>query len=239
MAFLDGYRVLDLTDERGLLAGRLLADLGADVVAVEPPGGSAARSCPPFLGGPGGRQSLLWDTYAANKRGVEADLATGRGRAFVRRLADAADFLIESARPGVMQQLGLDWPDLKAVNPRLVYVSVTAFGRTGPKAGYADSDLVVWAAGGPLDPHRDPRRGPVRISLPQAFLHAAADAAADARQNSRATSRPARPRAFDRIIATILPGDSVAAAAWQRRSLICEPVPSIPQPRRLLHQRPA
>jgi crotonobetainyl-CoA:carnitine CoA-transferase CaiB-like acyl-CoA transferase len=180
MGFLDGYRVLDLTDERGLLAGRLLADLGADVVAVEPPGGSTARSSPPLLGGPGRRPSLLWDTYAANKRGIEADLASARGRALARRLAAAADFLIESARPGVMQQLGLDWPDLKAVNPRLVYVSVTAFGRTGPKAGYADSDLVVWAAGGPLDPHRDPRRGPVRISLPQAFLHAAADAAAGA-----------------------------------------------------------
>jgi crotonobetainyl-CoA:carnitine CoA-transferase CaiB-like acyl-CoA transferase len=197
MAFLDGYRVLDLTDERGLLAGRLLADLGADVVAVEPPGGSAARSCPPFLGGPGGRQSLLWDTYAANKRGVEADLATERGRAFVRRLADAADFLIESARPGVMQQLGLDWPDLKAVNPGLVYVSVTAFGRTGPKAGYADSDLVVWAAGGPLDPHRDPRRGPVRISLPQAFLHAAADAAAGALIAHQARLRTGRGQHVD------------------------------------------
>lgn len=180
MGFLDGYRVLDLTDERGLLAGRLLADLGADVVAVEPPGGSTARMCPPFLGGPASRQSLLWDTYAANKRGVVTDLASEQGRSFVRRLAAAADFLIESARPGVMQQLGLDWPDLQAVNPGLVYVSVTAFGRSGPKAGYAASDLIVWAAGGPLDPHRDPRRGPVRISLPQSFLHAAADAAAGA-----------------------------------------------------------
>lgn len=180
MAFLDGYRVLDLTDERGLLAGRLLADLGADVVAVEPPGGSTARSCPPFLAGPGNRQSLLWDTFAANKRGIEADLASAQGRAFVRRLAAAADFLVESASPGVMRELRLDWPDLNAVNPRLVYVSVTAFGRTGPKAGYAATDLIAWAAGGPLDPHRDPRRGPVRISLPQAFLHAAADAAAGA-----------------------------------------------------------
>jgi crotonobetainyl-CoA:carnitine CoA-transferase CaiB-like acyl-CoA transferase len=176
MTFLDGYRVLDLTDERGLLAGRLLADLGADVVAVEPREGSTARARPPFLG----RRSLVWDTFAANKRGVAADLATPEGGDLVRALAARADFLLESARPGVMAGLGLDWPDLAAVNPALIYVSVTAFGRTGPKAGYADADLIAWAAGGPLDPHRDPERGPVRISLPQAFLHAAADAAAGA-----------------------------------------------------------
>jgi crotonobetainyl-CoA:carnitine CoA-transferase CaiB-like acyl-CoA transferase len=180
MGFLDGYRVLDLTDERGLLAGRLLADLGADVVAVEPPGGSTARACGPFLAAGAERASLLWDAYAAGKRGLTADLTTAAGRELVRELAARADFLIESARPGEMAGLGLDWPDLRAVSPALIYVSVTAFGRTGPKAHYADSDLIAWAAGGPLDPHRDPRRGPVRISLPQAFLHAAADAAAGA-----------------------------------------------------------
>ena len=180
MAFLDCYRVLDLTDERGLLAGRILSDLGADVVAVEPPGGSTARACGPFQEADGEPRSLLWDAYAAGKRGVTADLDDESGQALVRRLAASADFLIESAPPGRMAQVGLDWPQLRGLNPRLIYVSITPFGRTGPKAGYAAADLICWAAGGPLDPHRDELHGPVRISLPQAYLHAAADAATGA-----------------------------------------------------------
>ena len=131
-------------------------------------------------GGRSGLAGLLWDAYAAGKRGVTADLDAESGQALVRRLAASADFLIESAPPGRMAQAGLDWPQLCALNPRLIYVSITPFGRTGPKAGYAATDLICWAAGGPLDPHRDELHGPVRISLPQAYLHAAADAAAGA-----------------------------------------------------------
>ena len=177
MGFLAGYRVLDLTDERAMVAGRMLADLGADVVQVEPPGGSTARRYPPL--DPGGG-SLFFDAFAANKRGVGADLDSSDGQRLIRELAAAADILIESADPGAMAARGLDWPDLERVNPRLVYVSVTPFGRTGPKAGYAESDLVLWAAGGPLDPHRDGSRPPVRVSLPQAYLHAGTDAAGGA-----------------------------------------------------------
>jgi crotonobetainyl-CoA:carnitine CoA-transferase CaiB-like acyl-CoA transferase len=182
--FLGGYRVLDLTDERGLLAGRILADLGADVVQVEASGGSTARRrAPRHRDRVTGREldgSYLWDAYAANKRGVAADLGAPDGQALVRSLAAAADVLVESEGPGVQAARSLDYGDLRTVNPRLVYVSVTAFGRTGPKADYAASDLTVWAAGGPLDEHRDGDRPPVRISLPQAFLHASADAAAGA-----------------------------------------------------------
>lgn len=177
MGFLSGYRVLDLTDERGLIAGRMLADLGADVVQVEPPGGSTARTRAPLLDG---GESLYFDAYAANKRGVVADRDTAAGRALVADLAAAADVLIESADPGAMAALGLDYPDLSPRNPGLVYASVTAFGRTGPKAGYAASDITLWAAGGPLDPHRDGDRPPLRISVPQSYLHAGADAAAGA-----------------------------------------------------------
>lgn len=176
MGFLSGYRVLDLTDERAMIAGRMLADLGADVVQVEPPGGSTARACAPLDAG----GSLFFDAYAANKRGVAADPDTAEGQSLIRQLAAATDVLIESADPGLMAARGLDWADLREVNPRLVYVSVTPFGRTGPKAHYAETDLTVWAAGGPLDPHRDGTRPPVRISLPQAYLHAGADAAAGA-----------------------------------------------------------
>ena len=170
---LGGYRVLDLSDERGMLAGRLLADLGADVIQVEPPGGSTARRAAPVS--PDG--SYFWDAFAANKRGIVADLGTESGRELVRRLALRADFFIESAGAGVLTSAGLGWRHLAEINPALVYGTITAFGHDGPKAGYAESDLVVWAAGGPLQPNRDGDRPPLRMSVEQAYLNAAADLA--------------------------------------------------------------
>src|SRR4051812_6866354 len=188
MGFLDGYRVLDLTDERGLLAGRILADLGADVVQVEPVGGATPRARAPHAPDGG---SYFWDAYATGKRGVALDLGSAAGRRTLRALAAAADVLIESGAGG------LDVDELAAGNEQLVQVSVSAFGRTGPKAGYADCDLVVWAAGGPLDPHRDGDRPPVRISVPQAFLHAAADAAGGALLALLARARTGRGQRVD------------------------------------------
>ncbi len=176
MGFLDGLRVLDCTDERGLPAGRLLADLGADVVQVEPPGGSPGRSVPPLSGD----ASLYWDTYSVNKRGIVCDLTEAGGRSDFLELVAVADILIESGEPGTFDRLGLGWEDLRQVNPRLVYVSITPFGLDGPKAGWAATDLTVWAAGGPLAYNQDESGPPLRISVPQTFLHAAADAAAGA-----------------------------------------------------------
>jgi crotonobetainyl-CoA:carnitine CoA-transferase CaiB-like acyl-CoA transferase len=180
MTFLPGLRVLDLTDDRGLLAGRMLADLGADVVQVEPPSGSTARRKAPHLRDADGRPrtdaSYVWEAYAANKRGVVADLDSAEGQDLVRRLSAVADVVLETDGARVQRARGLDADDLMAANRRLVYASITAFGRTGPKAGYHTADLVLWAAGGPLDEHRDGDRPPLRVSLPQAYLHAAADA---------------------------------------------------------------
>ncbi|MBC2644590.1 CoA transferase [Rhodococcus sp. 3A] len=178
MAFISGTRVLDLTDERGLMTGRILADLGADVVHVEAPNGSPARSAQPTAAGR--EASFLWEAYAANKRSVALDLAVPGDAARMRALIEAADILIESSGPVAMRREGLDWSDVRQINPRLIYVSMTGFGRTGPKAGYAESDLILWAAGGPLEPHRDGSRPPVRPSIPQAHRLAAADAAAGA-----------------------------------------------------------
>lgn len=177
--FLSPYRVLDLTDERGLLAGHLLAQLGAEVIQVEPPGGSRARRMAPFDKAADGA-SLFWSAYAAGKRTVTVDLDQREGRERLIALARHADVLIESAGPGVMDGLGLGYAQLRAANPGLVHVSITAFGNDGPKAGYADSDLIVWAAAGPLAPHRSANGLPLRISAPQAFHHAAADAACGA-----------------------------------------------------------
>jgi crotonobetainyl-CoA:carnitine CoA-transferase CaiB-like acyl-CoA transferase len=179
---LSPYRVIDLTDERGLLAGKMLADLGADVIQVEPPGGSTARRVPPFADGQSGSaaRSLYWEAYAANKRGVSCDLSRPEGQTLLRRLAATADFLFESSAPGELAAHGLGYDKLAAINPRLVYTSITPFGQSGPKAAYADSDLVLWAAGGPLGAAREPDRPPLRVSVPQSYLHAAADAAGGA-----------------------------------------------------------
>jgi len=172
------YRVLDLTNQRGLLCGQILADLGADVVQVEPPGGSPARGLGPFAGDvPHSERSLFWCAYARNKRAITLDLGRADGQALFRRLVRTADFVIESERPGTFAAWGLDHAALAAVNPRLVTVSITPFGQDGPKASFAESDLVLLAAGGPLVLQGDDDRAPVRLPVPQAYLHAAAEAA--------------------------------------------------------------
>ena len=179
--FLSPYRVLDLTDHRGLLAGRMLAQLGADVIQVEPPAGSPARSVGPFDdAAPEGLRSMYWAAYASCKRGITCDLDTVQGQALLRRLVAKADFVLESEPPGVMTARGLDYARLREINPAIIHVSVTPFGSDGPKANWADSDLVLWASGGPLLQAQEGDRAPLRISVPQAYLHAAADAAGGA-----------------------------------------------------------
>lgn len=179
--FLAPYRVIDLTDERGLLAGHMLAQLGADVIQVEPPSGSNARQAAPFASvGGAAAQSMVWAAYAAGKRGVTCDLEQADGRALLHQLLEGADFLIESFAPGEMARLGLDVASMAARYPKLIHVSITAFGSSGPKADYHCTDLTLWAAGGPMLPNRDTNGTPLRISVPQSFLHGAADAACGA-----------------------------------------------------------
>ena len=178
---LSPYRVLDLSDERGLLAGQILADLGADVILVEPPGGSPARGIAPFAGDqPGVDRSLFWWAYARNRRGVTCDIDTPAGQELIRRLAATADFVIESDTPGAMAARGLGYDDLRAINDQLIYVSISAFGQDGPKATYEATDLILMAAGGPLILAGDAGQEPVRVSVPQAWHHAAGEAASAA-----------------------------------------------------------
>ena len=181
MALLSPYRVLDLTTERGLLCGQLLGDLGADVIKIEPPGGSPARRLGPFLDDqPHPDRSLYWWAYNRNKRSITLDIDRPEGRDLLKRLVPSADFVIESFNPGEMSGRGLGYDELAAINPAIIYTSITAFGQDGPKATYADSDLVLMAAGGPLILTGDDDRPPVRLSVPQAYLHASADAAVGA-----------------------------------------------------------
>jgi crotonobetainyl-CoA:carnitine CoA-transferase CaiB-like acyl-CoA transferase len=175
---LNGCRVLDLTTERGLMCGQILGDLGADVIKIEPPGGSAVRAMKPFFADePGPDRSVYWWAYNRNKRGITLNLERAEGRDLFRQLARSADIVIESENPGHLATCGLGYGDLSAINSALVYVSITPFGQDGPKATYADSDLIVMAASGVLILYGDEDRPPIRMSVPQAYLHACADAA--------------------------------------------------------------
>ncbi len=174
------YRVLDLSDERGQLTGQILSDLGAEVILIEPPGGSRSRRLGPFADGHEGdpEHSLWFWSYNRGKRSVTLDLEDPDDRTRLAALAATADVVIESDDPGVMAGRGLGCADLSADNPGLVYTSITAFGQTGPKADWAATDLTLVAAGMQLNIMGDADRPPVRIPLDQAFLHGSAEAAA-------------------------------------------------------------
>ncbi len=178
---LSPYTALDLTEGGFNWCGKLLADLGADVIKVEPPGGSPTRKIGPFIDPEdelGPDSSLFWAAYCVNKRSVTLDLESEHDRARFRELASSADFLIESFKPGYMASLGLGYDDLAPSNPGLVYTSITPYGQTGPYAQHDAPDLVAWAMGGMQYICGDKDRPPVRISAPQAQLHAAGQAAA-------------------------------------------------------------
>ena len=173
-----GTRVLDLTHEPGFFAGKLLGDLGADVIKVEPPGGDPARRRPPFWGDVADpERSLLWLAMNTSKRGLVLDLERPRGRALFLDLTAAADVVLESEAPGGLAGRGLGWDALHARNPRLVLCSITPFGQSGPYAGRRGSDLTVTAMSGNLYGTGDPDRAPVRCTLPVAYYHGGIEAA--------------------------------------------------------------
>lgn len=173
------YKVLDLTGEYGLNCGQILADLGADTIAVEPPAGAAARRHGPYAGGsPHPERSLYWWAFGRNKRGVTLDLehdAADRDR--FRELVRGSDVVVESFAPGYLDGLGLGYRELSTINPRLVLASITPFGQSGPKANWAAADLTALAASGVLLITGDDDRPPVQLPVGQAALHAGGEAA--------------------------------------------------------------
>jgi crotonobetainyl-CoA:carnitine CoA-transferase CaiB-like acyl-CoA transferase len=175
---MQGFCALDLTDHKGQFCGKILADLGVDVIKIEPPGGDPARNKPPFYHDiPDPEKSLYWFAYNTNKRGITLDLEADGDRDLFKRLVEKADFVVESFPPGYMATLGLDYKHLAEINPGLVMTSITDFGQTGPYSHYKGSDLVVQALGLMLSQNGDPDRAPVRISVPQVYMHACVDAA--------------------------------------------------------------
>jgi crotonobetainyl-CoA:carnitine CoA-transferase CaiB-like acyl-CoA transferase len=165
---LSPYRVLDLTDEKAFLCGRVLGDLGADVIKIEPPGGDPARRFGPFAGdGEDAERSLYWFAYNHNKRGVTLSLDHPQGREIFLRLAERADFVLESFPPGYLAERSLDYDVLAGRNAGLIHVSITAFGRTGPRASQRATDLGVWAAGGCLSLAGEREGEPLRVTVAQ------------------------------------------------------------------------
>lgn len=175
---LSGLRVLDLCDESGALAGKILGDLGADVIAIEPPGGRRSLRRPPYLEGIADpERSLAWLALQTSKRGSVLDLESPAGRArYLAQLA-TADVVLETFRPGFLAERGLDYADLAPRRPGLVHCAITPFGRSGPYAQFAGGDLVCVAMGGNLGMTGEPDRPPVRCSMPTAFYHAGPEAA--------------------------------------------------------------
>jgi len=168
---LESYRVIDVTDSRGHLAGLMLAMLGAEVIKVEPPAGVASRREGPFTEA---GASLRHAAYDRGKASVVLDLDTEAGRQDLRRLIAGADCVIESQGPGAFAEMGLGFEGLLAEDPELVLGTVTAFGHTGPKAHWPVTDLTLMASGCTMAFTGDDDRSPLRLSVPQAFHFGAA-----------------------------------------------------------------
>jgi benzylsuccinate CoA-transferase BbsE subunit len=159
-----GLRVLDLADASGAACGRVLADLGADVIKIEPPGGEAARSEAPFAGDvPDPDRSLSWFSANLNKRGITLDVATATGRELFHRLVASADIVIETPVAGA----GLDYAELANINPRVILATITPYGLDGPLSSFPASDLEVTAASGCLWLAGEAEGTPVRTSVAQ------------------------------------------------------------------------
>ncbi len=150
MSALQGIRVVELANERIAFAGKLMADMGAEVILIEPPGGDNSRNYPPFLDNqPGANRSLYFWHYNTSKRSVVLDLNLEQDQDTFKQLISTADVLLESEPTQRLAGLGLDYADLKPLQPGLIHVAMTPYGRDEPKSDLPFTDLTLMAAGGP------------------------------------------------------------------------------------------
>lgn len=177
-ATLSPYKVLDLTDEKGLLCGKILADLGAKVVKVEKPGGDPARNNGPFYHDiPDPEKSLFWFAFNTGKKSITLNIESTDGKKLFKRLAKTADFVLESFHPGYLKELGLDYLSLTKINHKIIMTSISPFGQTGPFSDFKGPDIVCMAMSGEMYLCGEPEDTPIQITVPQAYLHAGAEAA--------------------------------------------------------------
>ncbi len=161
---LKGIRILDITQAMsGPFATMLLGDLGADVVKVEPPNGDQTRSwAPPYMNG----ISSYFISTNRNKKSIAIDLKTGDGKEILRRLIAQSDILVENFRPGTMEKLGFSYEMAKAINPKIIYCSISGYGQTGPMKDYPGYDLTILAMSGLLGITGNPDSSPVKFGVP-------------------------------------------------------------------------
>lgn len=174
---LQGVRVIDLSGEEGQYCGKLMGDLGAEVLKIEPPEGDAVRHLGPFYEDLATLdRSLYWHAMNTSKRAITLNLDQERGRALLQRLLATADIVIESFTPGTLDKWGLGFETLQAHYPQVILTSITPFGQTGPYRHLKATELEVLALGGLLSVCGEPDRPPLRISAPQANLFASVSA---------------------------------------------------------------
>ena len=175
---LSDYRVLDLAGPLGLHCTKLLADMGADVTKIEPPAGDESRRIPPYKDDtPHLEKSLYFLHFNTNKRSITLDVEKPDGRAVFLELARKADVVIETARPGRMDELGIGYETLRGQNRALVYAAITPFGQTGPWRNYKANDMVGIALGNLLylagEPGEPPLQPPGEIAYGMASTYGA------------------------------------------------------------------
>lgn len=180
LGLLDDVRVVELSHRlAGAFCAKLLADQGAETLKIEPPGRSdPSRYEPPFLGEqPTANNSSLFLAFNTNKRGITLDVSSPSGRALLERLLADQDILIESFQPGEMAAMGLNYEALRKINPRLIVVSITPFGQTGPYRDFQGTDLIAQAMGGFIFTTGQSDRPPMGTALEQTEIVAARNAA--------------------------------------------------------------
>jgi benzylsuccinate CoA-transferase BbsE subunit len=175
---LDDIRVLDLAGPSGFYCTKLLADLGADVIKIEPPGGDHSRHIGPFYHDePHPEKSLYFFHYNTNKRSITLNIETQDGRDIFKKLVQTSDILIETFTPNYLDSIGLGYPVLEQINPKLIMVSITGFGQTGPYKDFEASDIIGLATGGLLYTMGFPEDPPTSLGASQGYHMASANAA--------------------------------------------------------------
>ncbi|MBN9007901.1 MAG: CoA transferase [Rhizobiales bacterium] len=165
---LAGVKVVEICNvAAGPFCGMLLADLGAEVIKIEnPAGGDTMRAWPPHTGPEADRFSENFASLNRNKQSVSLDLKSSEGKAAVLALASGADVLIENNRPGVLGRLGLGYEDIRAINPRIIYCSISAYGQRGPRAAEGGFDVTVQAISGIMSVTGEEGGSPVKAGIP-------------------------------------------------------------------------
>jgi benzylsuccinate CoA-transferase BbsE subunit len=177
-AALKGIRVLDLAGPSGVYCTKLLADLGAEVIKVEQPGGDPMRRMAPYYHDePDAEKSLYFWHFNTSKKSITLNLDSAAGREIFNKLAGTADILVETYQPGYLDSLGLGYQELKTINPGLIVVSITGFGRMGPYSNYKSSDLIGQAMSGILYTIGFPDDPPTSLGACQTYHMVSSNAA--------------------------------------------------------------